>query len=395
MRVSDDGCVELPGLVDHHTHLLKQASGVPFAWQPAGTVRQFHEQVAASGSTPMDVPEPDADEPLVALAGRLRRALAEAARTGLTEVTEMGMRSWWYLDALDRAAAEQPLPARVRIYLASGLAGQSSLAELRARRDGTAPWVRLDGVKFYSDGWLVPRTCALCAPFDHEGHDGVLFLDAAALARRIEPLAADGWRIATHAIGDRAAETVLDAYELAWGGDRRAIAAAAPRIEHGAVLSADLAARIAALGVAVCLQPSFAVTDAPQIPAALGADRIGTAYPWALLAEAGVTLLAGTDFPIEVIHPLVGLARLVRGRSDRDGFADTNTAPPHSRLPADVALAIGSDERAGRTRLTADPRAVASEDIDAIEVIGTAPVPFADRRPNPGGLALGLRPSPA
>ncbi len=52
-----------------------------------------------------------------------------------------------------------------------------------------------------------------------------------------------------------------------------------PRIEHGSVLSAALAGRIAALGVAVCLQPSFPVTDAAQAPVALGAGRAVLAYP--------------------------------------------------------------------------------------------------------------------
>ena len=118
------------------------------------------------------------------------------------------------------------MPARLRIYLASGLAERSGLAELAARRSGCGPWVRLDGIKFYADGWLVPRTCAMCRNFDDEDSAGILFTGAAALARRIEPFAAAGWRIATHAIGDRAVGAVLDAYELAWGGDRGAIAAA-------------------------------------------------------------------------------------------------------------------------------------------------------------------------
>ncbi len=367
---------ELPGLVDHHTHLLKYASGIPFAWAGTGTVRQFHEQVAAAGSTPMDVPEPGDGELVEVLADRLGTGLAGAAAAGLTEITEMGMRSWWYLDALGTLAARGPLAARVRVYLASGLAAQASRADLRARRADAGPWVSLDGVKFYSDGWLVPRTCALCAPFDDDDSDGVLFMDAATLARRIEPLAADGWRIATHAIGDRAIGTVLDAYELAWGGDARAIAAAAPRIEHGAVISADLVDRIAALGVAVCLQPSFAVTDAAQVPAALGADRTATAYPWRALAASGVPLLAGTDYPIEIIDPLAGLSRLVRGRSDRAGCGTEATAPPQSRLDADLALAIGSDPRSGRTICSADPRAVPAEEIDRIEVLDTVPVPF-------------------
>ncbi|HEX5190882.1 MAG TPA: amidohydrolase family protein [Streptosporangiaceae bacterium] len=363
------------GFVDHHTHLLAAAAGVPFPWQ-GGTVRAFHERVLRNRITPMDVPEPvTGDVPAAELASRLRHGLRRAASVGLVEVTEMGMRDWRYLDAL-ASGGDRPLPARVRVYLASGLAERSGAAELGARRAGCGPWVRLEGVKFYADGWLVPRTCAMCWSFEDEDTAGILFCDAAALARRIEPFAAAGWRIATHAIGDRAVQTVLDAYELAWGGDRDAVAAAAPRIEHGSVLSAELVSRIAELGVVVCIQPSFAVTDAAQVPLALGVGRAESAYPWASLAEAGAGLLSGTDYPIEVIEPLVGLARLVTGRCMRPGFLTDAGAPPHSTLSAEVALAGSTDRAAGRTLLSADPAKVAYADLDKIEVHGTEPAPF-------------------
>jgi predicted amidohydrolase YtcJ len=367
--------VPVSGFVDHHTHLLAAAAGVPFPWH-GGTVRAFHERVQRDRTTPMDVPEPAIDHaPSGELAGRLRAGLTRAAGTGLVEITEMGMREWWYLDALASLGA-RPLPARVRIYLASGLAERSGVAELAARRDGCGPWVRLEGIKFYADGWLVPRTCAMCRGFDDEDTAGILFTSASALARRIEPFAAAGWRIATHAIGDRGVEAVLDAYELAWGGDRAALVGAAPRIEHGSVLPAELISRIAGLGVTVCLQPSFAVTDAAQVPVALGPDRAATAYPWASLARSGASLLSGTDFPIEVIEPLVGLSRLVNGRSGRAGFETGGTAPAQSRLPADRAVAISTDPAAGRTYLSADPVAIPAAELDSIEVRRTEPVPF-------------------
>ncbi len=288
----------------------------------------------------------------------------------------MGMRRWWYLDALDAIGQHGPLPVRLRVYLASGLAEQSAAAELDSRRANCGPWVRLDGIKFYADGWLVPRTCAMCRPFRDEPSDGILFTDASALARRIEPFAGRGWRIATHAIGDRAVETVLDAYELAWGHDRRAVGAAGPRIEHGSVLPARLMDRIAELGVSVCIQPSFPVTDAAEVPVALGAGREVSAYPWAALAASGAPLLIGTDYPIEVIEPLVSLARLVSGRSDRPGFTTAGTAPEHSRLPLDLAVQLATDGSAGRTYLSADPLAGTAADLDQIDVRGTAPLPL-------------------
>src|SRR6185437_14771021 len=153
------------GFVDHHAHLLKTAAGVPYPWEGT-TVREFHERVWRTGSTPMDVPEPASTDSPDELAARLRDGLATAAAVGLVEVTEMGMRDWCYLDALTSLSERGPLPARVRLYLASGLAEQAGVAELAARRADGGPWVRLDGIKFYADGWLVPRTCAVCRDFD-------------------------------------------------------------------------------------------------------------------------------------------------------------------------------------------------------------------------------------
>ena len=374
--VSGPAGVAIPGLVDSHAHLLEDAAliGLTVA---APAVRAFHERVARAGTTPMDELDPVPAGPVPELAARLRAGLERAAAAGLVEVTEMGMRDWSYLDALAALQADGPLPVRVRVYLASGLATRSSPAELAARRAQYAgPWVRLEGVKFYSDGWLGPRTCAVCRDFADTGADGLLFLDGPALARRIAPLAAAGWRIATHAIGDRAVGAVLDGYELAWDRDRTALAAAAPRIEHASLLSGELIARLAADGVTACIQPSFAVTDNAQLNPALGPARRDLAYPWAALHAAGVRIVAGSDYPIETLDPLAGLARLVRGRSDREGFGTPGTAPPRSRLSPLTALALMTDGEAGQTRLSGDPLSLAPEQIDLLTVLATAPSPF-------------------
>jgi predicted amidohydrolase YtcJ len=366
--------VAVPGFIDHHAHLLREAAGVGF---PADrqAVRSFHERVARAGSSPMDVLDPPPKQ--AGLPGRLVAGLARAAAAGLVEITEMGMRSWGYLEALAAAQTVAPLPVRVRIYVASGLAEESGQAGLDARRADCGPWLRLDGVKFYADGWLGPRTCAMCDGFADTGERGLLFADASSLARRIRPLAARGWRIATHAIGDRAIRTVLDAYDLAWDGDQAAMAAAGPRIEHASLLPADLIARMAAGGVIAGIQPSFALTDADILGPALGPERAAAAYPWSALAAAGVPMLAGTDYPIEVLEPLVGLARLAVGRSRRPGFSGGEFAPAQALLPTAAAFAAMSDRAAGQTVLTADPRTVAPEDIDQIEVVGTRPAPFS------------------
>jgi predicted amidohydrolase YtcJ len=103
------GTVSVAGLVDAHSHLLKEAARIPFAWQGT-TVAAFHHEVARAGATPMDVGEPPPGGPPAEMAERIRAGLARAAAAGLVEVTEMGMRAWWYLDALAALQREGPLP---------------------------------------------------------------------------------------------------------------------------------------------------------------------------------------------------------------------------------------------------------------------------------------------
>jgi predicted amidohydrolase YtcJ len=184
---------------------------------------------------------------------------------------------------------------------------------MAATRDEGDERLAVVGVKFYADGWLGPRTCACSLPFaDVEPEDrGILFQDADTLARRAEPYAREGWGLATHAIGDRAIETCLDAYEAVYGG-ADGVRAAAPRIEHAQVLRPDLIGRMAELGVVACIQPCFASSDAESIALAL-AGRFPDSYRWDRLLDAGVRVIAGSDFPIETLDPTIGLQRLTEG----------------------------------------------------------------------------------
>jgi hypothetical protein len=290
-----------------------------------------------------------------ALRGDLERGLNEARRLGLCQITEAGLRDWAYLDALRDLRTRDELPVRVRIFVASGIADLK-----RMQRTGD-PWVEVVGVKLYADGWVGPRTCAMCQPFtDEPDNDGVLFMDADTLASRADPFAEAGWQLATHAIGDRGIETVLDAYEKVYGSD---CAAAAPRIEHAQVLNPDLIRRMADLGVVACIQPGFAVSDADSARRALG-GRWEDAYRWDLLLDAGVQVIAGSDHPIESLNPLIGLHRLVTGDTEEGKATGAPT------LPLATALDLVSDASAGTTVLSDPPT---EENLLELEVMETRP----------------------
>jgi predicted amidohydrolase YtcJ len=351
---------EGPGFVDHHCHLLRAAAGVPppYGERTHENVATWHRRVSERWSTPMDEPDPPApiDD---RLRGALERGLERAASLGLVQVTEAGLRDWGMLDALLALRLRGPLPVRVRVLVASGIADLDRMA-----RTGD-PWLEVEGVKFYADGWLGSRTCALSEPFvdDEDAGAGILFLDADTLARRADPFAEAGWTIATHAIGDRAIEAVLDAYEKLFGSDCPAIG---PRVEHVQVLRPDLVRRMADLGVVACVQPGFAVSDVHLARRALG-ERADDAYRWQALLDAGVRVVAGSDFPVESLSPLVGLQRLVTGDHEDGRRADAPT------LSLDRALALMTDQTAGTVLLSDDPLGVAEDELAAIEVVEVRP----------------------
>jgi predicted amidohydrolase YtcJ len=354
---------EGPGFVDHHAHLLQAAAGRVPAHCGGGadnlaSTAAWHRLVADRGSTPMDEPV----QPLEVhdgLRGALERALNHARTLGIVQLTEAGMDDWAYLEALLGLRARGPLPVRLRLFVASGIADPARMA-----RTGD-PWLEIEGVKFYADGWLGPRTCALSLPFtDQPDEPGVLFLDAETLAKRCDRFAEDGWTIATHAIGDRAIGVVLDAYEMVYGSD---CSEAAPRIEHAQVLDDELIRRMADMGVVACIQPGFAVSDAASARLALGRDRYDWAYPWDALLDAGVRVVTGSDHPIESLSPLIGLQRLATG-----DFEDGRRA---GAAMMDIARAydLMTDADCGTVVLSDDPHKVGEDEIVRLTVEDTLP----------------------
>ena len=302
-------------------------------------------------STPLDQPVPPL-ELHDGTRGAIERGLERARSVGLVQVTEAAVDDWNVLEALLQLRARLgELPVRVRLLIASGIADPKRMV-----RTGD-PWLEVEGVVFAADGWLSTRTCALDRPFDNDDDAGrgILFLDADALARRIDPFAEGGWTVATHAIGDRAVAAVLDAYEKVYGAD---CAAAAPRVEHAQVLTSELVTRMADLGVVACIQPGAAVADLPDARRALG-ERAEAAYRWDELRNAGVRVLTGSD--TEPLSPLVGLERLCAGGNGAVTF------------PVDVALALMTDGRAGTVTLADDPHATAEDELAQLQVDSTDP----------------------
>lgn len=175
-------------------------------------------------------------------------------------------------------------------------------------------WLRIGPMKLFADGSLIGRTAAMHEDFSNEpGNRGYFQQPEEELAETIVKAHAAGWQIATHAIGDRAVATVIDAYEAALHTDPR------PdhrhRIEHAGVVTPRDLARIAALGLVPVPQGRFVNEIGDGMAAALGPERENWCYRLRSFLDAGCVLPGSSDRPVVNGAPLLGLADMVHRRT--------------------------------------------------------------------------------
>jgi predicted amidohydrolase YtcJ len=143
---------------------------------------------------------------------------------------------------------------------------------------------------------------------------------------------AHGFQVATHAIGDRANRTVLEAYAAALGGknDKRF------RIEHAQVVALDDIPLFAKYSIVASMQATHATSDMRWAEARVGPARIQGAYAWRRYLALGVPLANGSDFPVEDPNPLWGFYAAFT-RQDRTG-APAGGWFPDQKLTREEAL---------------------------------------------------------
>lgn len=194
-------------------------------------------------------------------------------------------------------------------------------------------WVR--SVKLYGDGAMGSRGAALLEPYsDEPGNNGLLVSTGEHVQDVAQRALKAGFQVATHAIGDRANRTVLDAYEAAFKAvprtDHRF------RIEHSQILHHADIPRFAELGVIPSMQGSHQTSDMYWIGARLGSERLYGAYAWHSLLQTGVIIPNGSDFPVEQVNPLISFHSVV-SRQDANNWP-AGGWHPEQRMTREEAL---------------------------------------------------------
>lgn len=356
-------------------------------WQPEGGRILRNDQVASGIFIDAATALIDAVVPPPSDATRvraLRTALTLAAGHGLTGVHDMGV-SLPDLALYRRFADAGELSLRVTAYADGDNAALAALCAMGPYRHASGR-LRMGGVKLYADGALGSRGAALLADYsDEPGHRGLLVTEPAALSAAMVKARDCGVQVATHAIGDRANRSVLDAYRHVLGAhagsDHRW------RIEHAQVLALDDIPRFKALGVIASMQPTHATSDMPWAEQRLGKARLAGAYAWRRFLDAGVRVPLGSDFPVEQVDPRLGLYAAVT-RQDLAGQPPGGWLPDQ-RLSAAEALrgftaeaawagfaesdvgTLGPGRRADFVVLDADPLSIPARALADLRVRST------------------------
>jgi len=287
--------------------------------EPTGALKE-----SASALVGKLVPKPDHVEQLNAL----RAAIRWAVQNGITRVHSAGG-DFEELDVLQELRNEGQLWIRFHIaYLLEPpeLRPQDISAIENAWKKFHDDWIEVNSAKFLLDGVVESHTAAMLEPYtDDESRKGSLFWDPEKYRAAVAELDKRGVQIYTHAIGDSAVRTALDAYESAAqknrSRDRR------HRVEHIETIAASDLPRFGALGVIASMQPlhSYPDEDTMEVWARnVGPERAGRAWAWRSIAEEGGQYAFGSDWPVVTLNPWQGIQTAVtRQTSDgkpADGF---------------------------------------------------------------------------
>ncbi len=233
-----------------------------------------------------------------------------------------------------------------RIHLWPALDGDLERAK-QLRASYQSDMLRVSGLKQFIDGVITARTAYMLEPYaDDPETRGDTSFPPETIKKWVVDADKEGFSIRFHAIGDGAIRLAFDAYEEAQRTN--GVRDSRHSIEHVEVIHPDDIHRFKKLGVTASMQPDhFAMSERGVYTERIGAEREKVVFPIHTLQKAGAKLAFGTDFPIDVLNPLLQIYRAVT-RIDSSGKSVWH---PHERISlADALKAYTSGSAYGTFR---------------------------------------------
>ena len=255
------------------------------------------------------LPKPSLNEKIKAL----KNAEKIAFENGLTTVSIAGIDKddIYLIDSLQKTG---DLEIRVYAMISNN---KDNMEHFLSKGPIRTDKLNVRSFKIYADGALGSRGAALKAPYsDLKSHRGEFITPKDSLERLAYMLSTTPFQMNTHAIGDDANRTILEAYNkaLIFSNDPRW------RIEHAQVIdTADIS--LFNRKIIPSVQPTHATSDMYWAEERIGSSRLDGAYAYKKLLDMSGRISLGTDFPVEEVSPLLTFFAAV-ARQDKNLYPE-------------------------------------------------------------------------
>jgi predicted amidohydrolase YtcJ len=318
-------------------HIMRDANG-----EPTGELKEAAQKLVR-GRVPHETPNE-------VYQGFLKH-MDEAAADGLTAAQNA---SWSPGDEpiFERALNENAFKIRIRFAplilpedggspkghnLKTPLT-EADLTEYKRLRDSfKGPVMEFGSIKGFLDGTVDAQTAAMFEPYVGTHNTGIPFWEQDDLNKTVALYDKEGFQVLLHAIGDKAINMALNAFEYA--AKTNGTRGRRHRVEHGEVPRLSDLPRFKQLGVIVSTQQLMARPDATELnnyAVLLGPERASHALAFKLYDDAGAVQAFGSDWGGFDMSPLLGIhvavTRLTPEGTPKGGWY------PENRVSVEAAL---------------------------------------------------------
>ena len=244
-------------------------------------------------------------------------ALNQCLERGVTTVHDI-VRSGEPVRAYQEIYQEGRLPARVSLLprVIESFIESKSLIELGLITGFGNEWLRVGGVKMSIDGGITGRNACFYDPYEDDEHNcGIIRIEQDELNETVLRCHTAGLRCCVHAIGDRAFDMALSAYENAIEKSPRKDHR--HRIEHMGnwLASPERMQRMVRSGIIAIPNIAIGYYVGDAILDCVGEKRLTKAFPFRTLLKNGVIIAGGSDSPgYWPVDPLRDIAACVSRR---------------------------------------------------------------------------------
>lgn len=246
-------------------------------------------------------------------AEELREALGKANQLliseGITQVHDSGGYGQLQMDVMREMSESGELDLKIYAMFFSfidnlgyidGYIRKGYSEELNSRKFSIGP------IKLMIDGSSSGPTAATLEPYTSNPDDrGMMTMEQAVIDDYVLRAHQAGYQLTCHAVGDRAVTAIVDALEKALTAhpaeNRR------HRIEHCAIINAELLSRIKALGIVPVPQPIFLYEFGDGYMRNYGEERVANMFTCKTYFDNEIICAGSSDCPITFSHPMLGM----------------------------------------------------------------------------------------